>query len=142
MRAGARVWLMDIVTTNDGKIIQIPKPEAEWEAEAWLFPRSQHHIRLGFKKAKKTKYSWKMMKIFRQKNGKRRQMWWCHVLSWRPLVLRPSWHGTLHMASCLPVSTSLLSFFLSHFIAPFHFPIDIFTLSALLFFFLLKIHFM
>lgn len=25
MRAGARVWLMDIVTTNDGKIIQIPK---------------------------------------------------------------------------------------------------------------------
>lgn len=53
MRAGARVWLMDIVTTNDGAIIQIPKPEAVWEAEAWLFLRSQHHIRLGFKKSKK-----------------------------------------------------------------------------------------
>lgn len=34
----------------------------------------------------------------------------------------------------LPPCLHITSFFLSHFILPFHFPIDIFTLSALLFF--------
>lgn len=141
MRAGARVWLMDIVTTNDGKIIQIPKARGGMGGRGMAVPpKSTSYSGSASKKAKKTKYSWKMMKIFRQKNGKRRQMWWCHVLSWRPLVLRPSWHGTLHMASCLPVSTSLLSFF------PILSSLFIFQLTSSpslpFLFFLLKIHFM
>lgn len=54
MRAGARVWLMDIVTTNDGKIIQIPKARGGMGGRGMAVPpKSTSYSGSASKKAKK-----------------------------------------------------------------------------------------